>query len=139
MATSLIAPGQAVDGSVWIQGQIVYVRWGWLSLPIALLVLSILSLLAAFVETRRKRICLWISSPLALYFNARPAAPSFDWRGGPFTTASAMKNAASELTAIIPKHDPGTIEIYKKDDEDELSRDDIKMLPRDSLQMDGTA
>lgn len=115
---SLIAPDQAIDGQVWVQKQIVVVRWAWLVFPIVLLVLAALSLFAAYVETRRKRVGLWQSSPLTLFFHARlvynganegivPDAACLD-------NARAMGMAASQLTARISPHAHGTIEVYPR-------------------------
>ncbi|KAI0594725.1 hypothetical protein F4775DRAFT_572768 [Biscogniauxia sp. FL1348] len=114
---SLIDPAQAVAGQVWVQEQIVAVRWAWLVLPIVLLALSVLFLAAAFVETRRARVVgLWQSSPLTLFFHARLPKGLAAWHDDASATAldseDAMQRAASRLTARIPGNTCGTIEVY---------------------------
>ncbi|ROW05791.1 hypothetical protein VMCG_05221 [Cytospora schulzeri] len=136
---SLIAPEQAIDGQVWVQQQTVVVRWTWLILPIVLLVLAALSLLAAVLETRRKRVGLWGSSPLTLFFHARPthhgAHENLVSDAASLNTADAMQKAASFLTARIPRHDRRNIEIYPRASVGGISRDEVKLMPRDSLEV----
>ncbi|KAF5528658.1 hypothetical protein CGCA056_v000332 [Colletotrichum aenigma] len=67
---SSVNPEQTVQGHVWIQLQFVVVRWAWLALPATMLVLTSLLLAATIVKTRRKDVGVWLSSPLALFFNA---------------------------------------------------------------------
>ncbi|KAF6794972.1 hypothetical protein CMUS01_15973 [Colletotrichum musicola] len=67
---SSTGPERAIQGHVWIQQQFVVVRWAWLALPASMLVLTSLFLAATIVETRRKDVGVWLSSPLVLFFNA---------------------------------------------------------------------
>ena len=111
---SLIASEQAISGTVWVQKQFVTVRWAWLALPIALLVLAILFLLASFVQTRRRGVGLWQSSPLALFFHSRlnDETQSRGWDS--LSTEDAMQKAAADLCARIPKGARGTVEVCSK-------------------------
>jgi hypothetical protein len=49
--SSLVAPQQAIAGTVLVQKQFVIVEWAWFTLPIALVILATLVLMAAFVRT----------------------------------------------------------------------------------------
>ncbi|KUJ09003.1 uncharacterized protein LY89DRAFT_317286 [Mollisia scopiformis] len=113
---SLIAANQAVNGHVWTQQQFVTVRWAWLTLPALLLVLACIFLLIAFVETRKNRVGLWQSSPLAFFFHARlpDEAQMREWRAGELSTANQMQNAAKKLYMKIMKDEDGSIEVFSK-------------------------
>jgi hypothetical protein len=69
---SLVAPQQAIAGTVLVQKQFVIVEWAWLTLPIILLILTTFLLLAAFLQTKITRIGLWQSSELTIFFHGRP-------------------------------------------------------------------
>lgn len=113
---SLIAPEQAVIGKVWVQKQIVIVRWEWLTFPIVLLVLTIMFVLAVLWETASGRVGLWQASPLALFFHARPGVKDFDWRSENVDTVQVMRNAAEKLQAGIPKGEREVVEVYPRDE-----------------------
>lgn len=53
-------------GTAYIQVTHVRVRWGWLTFPLALTLLSIVFLILSIIQTRRSSIGAWKSSPLAL-------------------------------------------------------------------------
>jgi hypothetical protein len=53
---SLVAPQQAIAGTVLVQKQFVIVEWAWLTLSIVLLILATFLLPAAFLETRITRV-----------------------------------------------------------------------------------
>lgn len=116
---SLIAPAQAIEGVVLAQKQFVVVQWVWLTLPIILLVLAILFLIAAFIETRRSHVGLWQSSPLTLFFHAqlqpRGEMEQFEWNVESLNTEGAMEKAAESLRAKIPKNARATIEVDKNE------------------------
>ncbi|TEA19530.1 hypothetical protein C8034_v008392 [Colletotrichum sidae] len=67
---SSVNPEHTVQGHVWVQQQFVVVRWAWLALPATVLASTSLFVAATIVETRRKHVGVWLSSPLALFFNA---------------------------------------------------------------------
>jgi hypothetical protein len=112
--SSLVAPQQAIVGTVLVQKQFVIVEWAWLTLPIVLLILATFLLLTAFVQTRITRVGLWQSSPLTLFFHGRPRGefkpPGSD--DGSLNSADGMQKAAAGLRARIIKGNRGAIEIY---------------------------
>jgi hypothetical protein len=69
---SLIASNQAVQGNVWVEKQIVIVRWPWLVYPAALTVLASIFLVAAILVTTNASLGIWKSSPLALLLHVNP-------------------------------------------------------------------
>lgn len=136
--TAPIAAGSAVNGSVWTQQQFVVVRWAWLALPVTLLVLAIVFLLLAFIETRRAGVGLWETSPLTLLFHARVEAWPPGVRSGKdaLQTAGAMTEAAADMCARIPKGAKATIEVYPRVDAAAHPRGNSRSMSRDSLELD---
>lgn len=61
---STVEPGQS-----YIQKTFIEIRWGWLAYPIALMLLTLVLLVAVIVETQRKDVVAWKSSSLALLFH----------------------------------------------------------------------
>jgi hypothetical protein len=113
--SSLLAPHQAIAGTVLVQKQFVIVEWAWLALPIVLLILTTFLLLAAFLQTRITRVGLWQSSPLTLFFHGQPR-DDFKLLGrneGALNTADGMQKAAAGLRARVTKGNRGAIEIYQ--------------------------
>lgn len=100
-ATFQIAPTQVVIGKVWIQEQIVIVRWGYLFLPGFLLVLAVILVVAVYTETRNFQVGLWNSSPLVLSFHGQfqKGSPHVDWNLDLLSTEKGMKKVASGLWA----------------------------------------
>lgn len=66
-ARSSVCRARMVTGITWGQQSFVHVRWGWLVLPGALMVLSLVFLGITIFHTRNQFI--WKSSPLALLFS----------------------------------------------------------------------
>lgn len=54
------------------------VRWGWLALPAALVVMTLLFFIVMIIQTRPtgNRAQIWKSSPLALIYHGKPRLPS---------------------------------------------------------------
>ncbi|KAF4835895.1 hypothetical protein CGCTS75_v002497 [Colletotrichum tropicale] len=104
---SSVNPQQTIQGLVWIQQQFVVVRWAWLALPATMLVLTSLFLAATIVETRRKDVGVWLSSPLVLFFNARLDSSGkdvlSDASSKSLNTADGMVRVAAGLKASIVK------------------------------------
>ncbi|KAL9091852.1 MAG: hypothetical protein Q9159_001224 [Coniocarpon cinnabarinum] len=59
-----LLPGRAYQTTTFI-----HVQWGWLALPITLMVLTILLLIIVIIQTHKKRAVVWKSSSLALLFH----------------------------------------------------------------------
>lgn len=138
--TSIIAPEQAIRGYVWVQQQNVVVRWEWLIMPLVLLALAAVFLFIAYMDTRRKHVGLWQSSPLTLFFHAQPVdeeggRKTAAWDVGPLDTADAMQKAASLLTARISPNGHDTIQVFYSGEGCGFSHADIGLVPRDSLEM----
>ena len=57
-------PGQSYNEKTFIE-----VQWGWLAFPIALMLLTLILLVAVIVETQRRGAVTWKSSGLALLFH----------------------------------------------------------------------
>ncbi|KAF0322672.1 hypothetical protein GQ607_010129 [Colletotrichum asianum] len=104
---SSVNPEQTIQGHVWIQQQFVVVRWTWLALPATMLVLTSLFLAATIVETRRNDVGVWLSSPLALFFNAHLDSSGKDVlshaSSESLNTADGMVQVAAGLKASIVK------------------------------------
>ncbi|KAJ4999853.1 hypothetical protein K4K48_003412 [Colletotrichum sp. SAR 10_66] len=104
---SSVNPEQTIQGHVWIQQQFVVVRWAWLALPATMLVLTSLFLAATIVETRRKDVGVWLSSPLALFFNAHLDSSGKDVlsraSSESLNTADGMVQVAAGLKTSIDK------------------------------------
>lgn len=100
--SSLLAPNQAVLGTVWVQHQIVIVRWPWLAFPTALVVGVATFLLATVVMASRSVPGIWKSSPLALLFHVNGNNGGEILSGDiqqftPVNTVGAMENTASKI------------------------------------------
>jgi hypothetical protein len=78
------------NGTAWTMESYVHVRWLWMILPIALVVLSLVFLIITVFHTRKQYI--WKSSPLALLFSdlridgAEPLRPDPTLRGMEITS-----------------------------------------------------
>jgi hypothetical protein len=78
------------NGMAWTMESYVHVRWLWMILPIALVVLSLVFLIITVFHTRKQYI--WKSSPLALLFSdlridgAEPLRPDPTLRGMEITS-----------------------------------------------------
>lgn len=82
---------------------------------------------------------LWQSSPLTLFFHAQRvyqgSQENLVSNAASLNNADAMQKAASLLMARIQLHARGIIEIYSKASVSEASREDIELMPRDSLEV----
>ncbi|KAF7526503.1 hypothetical protein G7054_g10757 [Neopestalotiopsis clavispora] len=111
--SQLIAPEEAINGTVWFQQQFVVVRWGWVAFPGVLLVLASVLLVATVVSTHRRHIGFWKTSPLALLFHARLAKNAGEtpeeasWRD--LDNPNGMRKAASGATAQRNRHGHPTV------------------------------
>lgn len=135
---SVIAPEDGISGYVWVQQQTVVVRWNWLIMPVVLLVLAAVFFLVAYMNTRRRRMGLWLSSPLTLFFHAQPVDQSGRKTVVPkvshLDTADAMRRAASRLTAKVSLQHRDTLEVYFEVKDNGFSEQDINLIARDSLE-----
>jgi hypothetical protein len=75
----------SVNGTTWTVQSFVHVRWNWLILPGALVVLSLVFLVVTVVHTRNQYI--WKSSPLALLFSDLTVESS-----GPLKASPTLRN-----------------------------------------------
>jgi hypothetical protein len=57
------------NGTAWVLGVYIHVRWPWLILPITLVGLTILFLILTVIETARSKMEVWKSSPVPLLFH----------------------------------------------------------------------
>ena len=75
LATAMTVAFRSFNGAVKVQGQAfnfesyVHVRWGWIGLPVAVVVLAGLFLATAMYQSKRSKTALWKSSALAMLFN----------------------------------------------------------------------
>jgi len=64
---SLPAPNNRAVGTAWKMETFIHVRWGWLILPILVVLMGVVFLLSAIIRTRR--LAVWKSSILAILFH----------------------------------------------------------------------
>ena len=75
LATSMTVAFRSFNGAVPVKGRAftfesyVHVRWGWITLPVLVVLLTTVFLVAAVVRTRQSRTKLWKSSALAMLFH----------------------------------------------------------------------
>jgi hypothetical protein len=62
---------QLAKGTVWKQDTLVQIRWAWISLPLAVLTLSLMFLVGTVVKSSREReeLGIWKTSVIAVLFN----------------------------------------------------------------------
>ncbi|KAF4968442.1 hypothetical protein FSARC_4136 [Fusarium sarcochroum] len=111
--SSLIDDESAVYGQVLVQQQYVIVRWNWLILPASILILTILFVTLAGIETRKGKVGIWHTSPLTLFFHAQPDSDMkslLDSITAPLDTADAMQDAAAKLLIKIGADKPVNLE-----------------------------
>ncbi|KAK9415826.1 hypothetical protein SUNI508_10126 [Seiridium unicorne] len=116
--SQLIAPEEAVNGTVWVQQQFVSVRWGWVAFPAVLIILATIFLVATIMSTRAKHIGFWKTSPLTLLFHMRLPDDEGDFTKPAGWTElenpEVMRKAAADLWGQIPKDDRREIHVYRK-------------------------
>jgi hypothetical protein len=56
------------SGTVYTTATVIQVRWAWLTGPVAIVLLSVVYLLAGILQTRSSGVGAWKSSPLAMLF-----------------------------------------------------------------------
>lgn len=61
-----------LPGTVWVEAPIVVIRWGWMSVPLTLVVFTWIFLLATMVGHPRHRENIWKSSSLAVMHALHP-------------------------------------------------------------------
>jgi hypothetical protein len=82
----------------------VVVRWQWLSLPVALVLLSIFFLILEMLQTWRGHIRVWKNSPLALLFCGVDARIKLDARGG-LDRPAGLNDETTGLQALLTEED----------------------------------
>ena len=82
----------------------VVVRWQWLSLPVALVLLSIFFLILEMLQTWRGHIRVWKNSPLALLFCGVDARIKLDARGG-LDRPAGLDDETTGLQAFLTEED----------------------------------
>ncbi|KAK6083870.1 hypothetical protein SCUP515_01566 [Seiridium cupressi] len=116
--SQLIAPEEAVNGTVWVQQQFVRVRWGWVAFPAVLIIIATIFLVATVMTTRAKHIGFWKTSPLTLLFHMRLPDDEGDfYKPAGWTeleSPEVMRKAAADLWGQIPKDDRREIHVYRK-------------------------
>ncbi|KAL9061347.1 MAG: hypothetical protein Q9162_000221 [Coniocarpon cinnabarinum] len=84
-----LLPGRAYQTTTFI-----HVQWGWLALPITLMVLTILLLIIVIIQTHKKRAVVWKSSSLALLFHK---LDGWDIPEGSITDRHKVQDVASRM------------------------------------------
>ncbi|KAJ5415595.1 hypothetical protein N7465_004290 [Penicillium sp. CMV-2018d] len=95
-ARSKVCDG-TIDGVAWTNQSFVNVRWPWMSLPIALVVLTVVFLVATVIRTRHQYI--WKSSPLALLFSDVHVDRPFPFKSDP--TLKGMESASKDMQVYL--------------------------------------
>lgn len=92
--SNIVGPAR---GTVWENQTCVHVKWAWLTLPAALVLLTIVFLLLTIVQTNMSKGLVWKSSMLAVLFNGL----SEETRNSPRTVVSLQEmTAAADATTI---------------------------------------
>ncbi|RAH47416.1 DUF3176 domain-containing protein [Aspergillus brunneoviolaceus CBS 621.78] len=94
----------AVNGTTWTVDSFVHVQWPWLTLPIALVAMTLGFLVATVVRTRNQYI--WKSSPLALLFSDVSLEAPHQMRRSP--DLSAMVAASRSLEVLLETTEGGS-------------------------------
>lgn len=84
-------------GTTWKSETYVHVRWRWFIFPSALLVLSLLFLLGAIVETSSRKVMVWKSNNVALLFHGRDLQLQDALHRIPVNTLSQMSEHAKHV------------------------------------------
>lgn len=87
------------NGTVWEMQTCVGVNWQWLTLPAALLLLTIMFLVLTIVKTRSKQARVWKSSIFAVLFNGLDQETRKS--DGPVVSLEEMKVAADKATVRL--------------------------------------
>ncbi|KAL4966557.1 DUF3176 domain-containing protein [Aspergillus stella-maris] len=87
----------AVDGMTWTEQSFVHVRWLWLILPGALVLLSSIFLVVTILHTRHQYI--WKSSPLALLFSNLTVDASSAMKPDP--TLKGMEDTSKKMEVLL--------------------------------------
>ncbi len=88
------------DGTGYELG--VEVRWGWIVLPVALVLASLLMLVAGIIRTRHNRISAWKGSPLAfLFMDVDPAIR--EQAAGQFDVYDGLRDAVGGNKVVMEK------------------------------------
>lgn len=101
---TVIAPGQTIIGTAYVQQQYVSVRYRWLLLPLIMLFLATVLLAITITITIRTGVGVWKSSPLALFFHARgleELPPSGSHKRSDMRTVKGMQEAASKFNVRV--------------------------------------
>ncbi|KAF4771204.1 hypothetical protein HAV15_012506 [Penicillium sp. str.  len=87
----------SIDGVAWTNQSFVHVRWPWMSLPIALVVLTVVFLIVTVIRTRNQYI--WKSSPLALLFSDVHVDAPVPFKSDP--TLKGMESASKDMHVCL--------------------------------------
>lgn len=87
----------AINGIAWTNQSFVHVRWPWMSLPIALVLLAVVFLIITVIHTRDQYI--WKSSPLALLFSDVHVDAPYSFKFDP--TLKGMESASKEMDVCL--------------------------------------
>ncbi|MCJ1468708.1 hypothetical protein MMC07_007338 [Pseudocyphellaria aurata] len=86
-----------VMGTTWQTETYIHVRWRWFIFPSALLILSLLFLLGAIVETSYREVMIWKSNNVALLFHGRELSLQPASGRTPVNTLSQMSEQAKTI------------------------------------------
>lgn len=92
-----------VNGKTWTMESFVQVRWPWMALPIALVVLGFVFLIVTIVKTKNQYI--WKSSPLALLFSDLSVDAPQSIRASP--SLSGMEDTSKKMNVWLETTNSG--------------------------------
>lgn len=92
-----------VVGQVWNTETIVHVRWVWFIYPIAVIVLTLLFLVATIVESSTQHIKVWKSSILAVLFHGFD--PVYDSSNGTLDNTQMEAHAKQVKVEFMPRQE----------------------------------
>ncbi|PWY88170.1 hypothetical protein BO70DRAFT_377746 [Aspergillus heteromorphus CBS 117.55] len=87
----------SITGTTWTVESFVHVQWPWLTLPVVLLVLTLVFLVTTVIRTRNQFI--WKSSPLALLFSDLAVEAPHAFERSP--DLSLMEEASRRMTVFL--------------------------------------
>jgi hypothetical protein len=90
----------AVAGTMFVTRTIIHVRWAWLGLPLALVVLSSGLLVVVALQTHRQKVPMWKSEPLALLWHDFAGDGAYD-RVPDLAGPLDLENRAKSLRARL--------------------------------------
>ena len=110
-SSNLTVVGQVGQTHVYVT-----VIWPWIILPAFLVIASIVYLMLAMYESKRKRVRVWRTSELALLFHGRKVWDDYDELHAPHRV-SELEHAAKEIRVqMVEKSDGEWILHREKED-----------------------